>query len=179
MAFVEIFWKNNIWKAYLLKTCIVGTLRQFNCLRDTSPVLLSDWWLHTNPSKFDLVCNVMNWVNFRRICMESSEHNAPIKVNPRGGGGVRAKGGDLTNFKIFWSNLKEHFKSTFLLLLFKVYVSSVKLLAVIKYFFSPLAPLILNNIIAPGRLTVLLFQWNVKCFITSAQHVGTGRISDP
>ena len=29
----------------------------------------------------------MNWVNFRRICMESSEHNAPIKVNPVGGGG--------------------------------------------------------------------------------------------
>ena len=28
--------------------------------------------------------------------------NAPINVNPVGGGGeVRAKGGDLTNFKIF------------------------------------------------------------------------------
>ena len=28
--------------------------------------------------------------------------NAPIKVNPvGGGGGVRARGGDLTNFKIF------------------------------------------------------------------------------
>ena len=33
--------------------------------------------------------------------MESSEHNAPIKINPMGGGGVRARGGDLTNFKIF------------------------------------------------------------------------------
>ena len=34
--------------------------------------------------------------------MESSEHNAPIKVNPvGGGGGMRARGGDLTNFKIF------------------------------------------------------------------------------
>ena len=42
--------------------------------------------------------------------------------------------------------MKEHFKSTFLLLLFKVNVSSVKLLAVIKYFLSPLASLILNNI---------------------------------
>ena len=30
-------------------------------------------------------------------------HNAPINVNPVGGGGgvVRARGGDLTNFKIF------------------------------------------------------------------------------
>ena len=59
--------------------------------------------------------------------------------------------------------MKEHFKSTFLLLLFKVNVSSVKLLAVIKYFLSPLASLILNNqepwnnIITPGRLTVLLY----------------------
>ena len=52
--------------------------------------------------------------------------------------------------------MKEHFKSTFLLLLFKVNVSSVKLLAVIKYFLSPLAFLILNNKITPGRLTVLL-----------------------
>ena len=52
--------------------------------------------------------------------------------------------------------IKEHFKSTFLLLLLKVNVSSVKLLAVIKYFLSPLASLILNNKITPGRLTVLL-----------------------
>ena len=37
--------------------------------------------------------------------------------------------------------MKEHFKSTFLLLLFKVNVSSVKLLAIIKYFLSPLASL--------------------------------------
>ena len=30
--------------------------------------------------------------------------NAPINVNPvgRGEGGVRARGGDLTNFKMFW-----------------------------------------------------------------------------
>ena len=52
--------------------------------------------------------------------------------------------------------MKEHFKSTFLLLLFKVNVSSVKLFAVIKYFLSPLASLTLNNKITPGRLTVLL-----------------------
>ena len=37
-----------------------------------------------------------------------------------------------------------------------VNVSSVKLLAVIKYFLSPLASPILNNKITPGRLTVLL-----------------------
>ena len=31
--------------------------------------------------------------------------NAPINVNPLGGGrGVRARGGDFTNFKIFGSN---------------------------------------------------------------------------
>ena len=61
--------------------------------------------------------------------------------------------------------MKEHFKRTFLLLLFKVNVSSVKLLAVIKYFLSPLASLILNNIITPGRLTVTVhFNPNkVKC----------------
>ena len=51
--------------------------------------------------------------------------------------------------------MKEHFKSTFLLLLFKFNVSSVKLLAVINYFLSPLASLILNNKITSGRLTVL------------------------
>ena len=32
------------------------------------------------------------------------ESNAPINVNPVGGGGVRVRGGDLTNFKIFLSN---------------------------------------------------------------------------
>ena len=31
-------------------------------------------------------------------------HYAPINVNPVWGGGVRARGGDLTNIKIFWSN---------------------------------------------------------------------------
>ena len=51
--------------------------------------------------------------------------------------------------------MKEHFKSTFLLVLSKVNISSVKLLAVIKYFLSPIASLILNNKITPGRLTVL------------------------
>ena len=43
---------------------------------------------------------------------------------------------------------------TFLLLLFTINGSSVKLLAVIKYFHSPLVSLILNNKITPGRLTV-------------------------
>ena len=108
----------------------------------------------------------------------------PINVNPLGGGGVRARGGDLTNFEFFGSNspgwetkgrpkvskkpppqgknlnkqyyntiyikLKEYFKSMFLLLLFMVNVSSVKLLAVIKYFLFPLASPILNNKITPG-----------------------------
>ena len=37
----------------------------------------------------------------RSTCSKSS--NAPINVNPvgGGGGGVRARGGDLTNFNIF------------------------------------------------------------------------------
>ena len=65
--------------------------------------------------------------------------NAPINVNPVGGGGGA-----------------EHFKSTFLLLLLKVNVSFFPLLAVIKYFLSPLAFLVLNNKITPGRLTALL-----------------------
>ena len=30
---------------------------------------------HTNPSKFGLVHKIRNRVTFRRICMESSEHN--------------------------------------------------------------------------------------------------------
>ena len=36
-------------------------------------------------------------------CYSSNCYNnyAPINVNPVGGGGVRARGGDLTNFKIF------------------------------------------------------------------------------
>ena len=36
------------------------------------------------------------------IMMMITNNYAPIKVNPvGGGGGVRARGGDLTNFKIF------------------------------------------------------------------------------
>ena len=34
-----------------------------------------NWWLHTNPSKFDSVHSIRNRVKFRRICMESSEKN--------------------------------------------------------------------------------------------------------
>ena len=102
------------------------------------------------------------------------QFNAPINVTPRGG--VQARGGDLTNFKLNIlikfprvgnersiksvkkknptpgeNELKEHFKNTSLL-----NVSSVKLLAVIKYFLAPPASLILNNKITLGRLTVLL-----------------------
>ena len=38
-----------------------------------------------------------------QVTMEKSMFYAPINVNPvgGGGGGVRARGGDLTNFKIF------------------------------------------------------------------------------
>ena len=54
---------------YLPKFSTVGKLSW-----DTSTALL--WSLHTNPSKFDLVPNVMNWVKIRRTCMESSQkHN--------------------------------------------------------------------------------------------------------
>ena len=59
-------------------------------------------------------------------------------------------------YNIIYNKLKEYFKSTFLLLLFMVNVSSVKLLSVIKYFLSPLASPILKNKITLGRLTVLL-----------------------
>lgn len=45
------------------------------CLGDACPILL--WWLNTNPSKFDSVSNVMNWVKFRRIGMESSGQFSP------------------------------------------------------------------------------------------------------
>ena len=73
-------------------------------------------------SIYDLVHNltIYPWSQFSRlitfvfckICSSMAWHlqempvspNAPINVNPVGGGGggeVRAKGGDLTNFKIF------------------------------------------------------------------------------
>ena len=44
-----------------------------NCLWDISAVMLR--WLHTNPSKSYLVPNLMKQAKFRRICMESSQHN--------------------------------------------------------------------------------------------------------
>ena len=46
--------------------------------------------------------NYRNYVIDKLTC-EIMENNAPINVNPVGGG-VRARGGDLTNFEIFWSN---------------------------------------------------------------------------
>ena len=40
-----------------------------------------------------------------QLCEITPSRNAPINVNPvRGGGGVRVRGRDLTNFKRFWSN---------------------------------------------------------------------------
>ena len=35
---------------------------------------------------------------------QTCEKLCTYQCKPRGGGGVRARGGDLTNFKIFWSN---------------------------------------------------------------------------
>ena len=43
--------------------------------------------------------NYRNYVIDKLTC-EIMENNAPINVNPVGGG-VRARGGDLTNFEIF------------------------------------------------------------------------------
>ena len=51
MGFVKIYWKNNVQDAYLPKTSIVGQI-----VWDVSPVML--WWLHTNPSNFDLGLNI-------------------------------------------------------------------------------------------------------------------------
>ena len=67
MGFVRIFWKNN-QEAYLPKTSISeqivsGILAQL-CSDDFIQILL-------NWTQF----NIRNRVRFRRICMESSEHN--------------------------------------------------------------------------------------------------------
>ena len=41
-------------------------------------------------------------IRFAALTEKEGKRNAPINVNPvGGGGGVRARGGDLTNFKIF------------------------------------------------------------------------------
>ena len=60
----------NLWKNK--PTCQKLLLRA-NCRWNTSPVM--PWWLHTNPSKFDSVHSMWNWVKFRKICMESTEQN--------------------------------------------------------------------------------------------------------
>ena len=60
MRFFRVLWKNNIQKAYLPKISIPGQI-VFEILAQ----LFSD----------DLVHNIGNQVQFRRICMESSEQN--------------------------------------------------------------------------------------------------------
>ena len=52
MGFARKKKKKNIQEAYLPKTSIVGQI----VFLDISPVML--WWVHTNPSKFDLGLNV-------------------------------------------------------------------------------------------------------------------------
>ena len=66
------------------------------------------------------------------------------------------QGKKANNTIILYKTNTRTFQNTFLPLLFKVYVSSLKLLAVIEYFLSPLAFLIMNNKITPGRMNVLL-----------------------
>ena len=56
MGFVRIFWKEQ--RAYLPKTSISGQIVSW----DISPVVL--WWLHINPSKFDLGLNVSIQVKY-------------------------------------------------------------------------------------------------------------------
>ena len=68
MWFAKIFWKNTVKETYLPNSSIVAQI-----VSDISPVMLL--LLHTNPSKFDLGLNVKTQVKFRRIFMESSEHN--------------------------------------------------------------------------------------------------------
>ena len=44
----------------------------------------------------------ITYVLVKYTVVKLTPNNAPINVNPvGGGGGVRARGGDLTNFKIF------------------------------------------------------------------------------
>ena len=59
MGLVKIFWKNNVQDAYSPKIRNSGQFSRF----------------HKNPSKFGLVHKIRNRVTFRRICIESSEHN--------------------------------------------------------------------------------------------------------
>ena len=55
MGFLKIFWKNNVQDVYLPKISISEQI-----VPEILAELGSDdlWWLHTNPSKFDLGLNV-------------------------------------------------------------------------------------------------------------------------
>ena len=59
-------------------------------------------------SLHNLMSTLQRWLQsldplLTRTWLLTSRHYAPINVNPVEGG-VRARGGDSTNFKIFWSN---------------------------------------------------------------------------
>ena len=62
--------EHYFWKAYLPKASILGQI----VLEMLVPVCPDDS-IQILSSKIDLVPNVMNWVKFRRIRMESWEHN--------------------------------------------------------------------------------------------------------
>ena len=62
---------------------------------------------HTLPFRhfFDIIINKVIKTNYRvQRTTYVRLRNAPINVNQWGAGGVRARGGDLTNFKILRSN---------------------------------------------------------------------------
>ena len=62
---------------------------------------------HTLPLRhfFDIIINKVIKTNYRvQRTTYVRLRNAPINVNQWGAGGVRARGGDLTNFKILRSN---------------------------------------------------------------------------
>ena len=97
----------NEWVThYRLKYSRAGNIFKYYKLRENSSAMVSihkaqscslDLWRFVG-FVVNRKCNL--WQSHRR------KHYAPINVNPvrGGGGGVRARGGDLTNFKIFWSN---------------------------------------------------------------------------
>ena len=65
----------------------------------------TDEWLNNMDQKKIPVVVLLDMSKaFDSIRHDLMLRNAPINVNPVGGGGVRARGGDLTNFKLFRSN---------------------------------------------------------------------------
>ena len=62
--------EHYFWKAYLPKASILGQI-----VSEMLVPVCPDDSIQILSSKIDLVPNVMNWVKFRWICMESLEHN--------------------------------------------------------------------------------------------------------